>query len=201
MVDVMDSTEFRQRIGPALVGEGLITAEQLQTALQHQKRFPFFTIGQIVSILFRVPVGSIDEVNVHKVVLPQLPPVFLTRLVKIAKQDRFTKDFDIRAFIESVEAQVQSFEVVNVVGRSYEKDGDDYHRTEYKSSIQTRMKILLLITTRAEEVVRARTSVLHDSRERGLVMEESDEDLKGGVYFDLRKVFVESVRGQGGGAS
>ncbi len=198
---MMDTTEFRQRIGPALVGEGLINAEQLQTALQHQKRFPFFTIGQIVSILFRVPVGSIDEVNVHKVVLPQLPPVFMTRMVKIAKEDRFTKDFDIKNFITHIEAQVHNFDVINVVARSYEKEGDEYRRTEYRSSIQTRMKIQLLISTRTGEVVRAKISVLHDSRERGLAVEESDEDLKGSVYFDLRKVFVESMREQGGGAS
>lgn len=194
----MDSTEFRQRIGPALVGEGLITVEQLQAALQHQKRFPFFTIGQIVSILFRVPVGKIDEVNVHKVVLPQLPPVYLARLVKIAQQDRFTKDFDIRAFIRGIETQVQGFEVTNVVARTYQKEEDAYRRTEYRSSIRTRMKIRLLITTRTNEVVSTMSSVLHDSQERHLVVEESDEDLKGSVYFELRKVYMEAARGGSG---
>ncbi len=194
----MEKTEFRQRIGPALVGEGVITAEQLQTALQHQKRFPFFTLGQIVSILFRVPVGQIDEINVHKVVLPQLPPVLLARLVKIAAEDRFTKDFDIKSFIEHMEVHVQRFEVINVVARDYEKqDKGGYLRTEYKSSIQTRMKIRLHIDTKANEPVQGLISVLHDSRERGPMVEETDEDLKGSVYFDLRKIFVEMTRRQG----
>ncbi len=184
-------SEASQRIGDALVAEGLITAEQLSAALDRQHRAFGFPLGQIVSIMFRVPIERVDEINARLVILPLLPAVIRDRLEGIALRDKFSKNLVVSEYIREYQGEIRDFEVKFIEARAYgcQPGEDSCRRIGFKRFLQTLVKFEARLLTVDDDMANHAITFSHDSDTGKVVILENDDELKTTLYFTLRNLY------------
>jgi len=182
---------LRQRIGPALVAEGIISPEQLRDALQQQERHPSFLLGEIISILHRVPIEIIDDVNIRSVVLPLFPEVLRQRLKAVAQRDKFAKGLDIETFVADIQTRRLSFEAMHVETRTYAATATRgrFEKTAVKRYVLTQVRANVTLIIGQGDQVNGVLNAKHDSDSQALTIIEDDDLLKTALYYDLRNIF------------
>ncbi len=196
MHDTQNGKVFRQRIGPALVAEGVISVAQLKAALDRQDQFPYFTIGKIISILYNIPMEIIDDINVRAVVLPLFQPELLRRLARIVRNDRFAKDMDVTRCITDIQVRAVSYEVKNVESHIYAHVEANKESRQFRRYVQTEALVETVIFAfggKAHGLLNAQ----HDTESKNLVITNDDDFIKTAIYYELRRRYT----GQGQRAS
>lgn len=183
---------IKMRIGPALVSEGLVSVEQLRSALDMQKRFPQFTLGQIVSILYKVPMEAIDEVNVRKLVMPLFEPALLERLARLERRDKFGKGLFAAGFVQSVLADPVRYETKTVESHLYDRSSGDNVQKIYSRYVVTELFVAATLRTATGEV-RGMVQAEHSSQTRQLVIADNDDRLASTLYYDLKASFLKAM--------
>lgn len=183
---------IKMRIGPALVSEGLVSVEQLRSALDMQKRFPQFTLGQIVSILYKVPMEAIDEVNVRKLVMPLFEPALLERLARLERRDKFGKGLFAAGFVQSVLADPVRYETKTVESHLYDRSSGDNVQKIYSRYVVTELFVAATLRTATGEV-RGMVQAEHSSQTRQLVIADNDDRLASTLYYDLKASFLKAT--------
>ena len=190
----MTGEHTRMRIGPALRAEGVITEEQLHEALYRQHRFPFFTLGQIISILHKVPIAIIDEVNMRRIVMPLAPTELFKRLRHLCEQDRFAKGLDIRGFVTRLAVTPLHFEILNIDAREYADKLGKWQNAAMRRYVVTKVRALVELGTAPGDHLRAMVNVEHDTRGGSVVITDDDDRLKNEFYYPLRGVYLKNLR-------
>lgn len=192
-MDLMGLNEkvIPERIGPALVAEGVITAEQLKAALERQERHPSFLLGEILSILYRIPIERIDDVTVRRVVLPFFPLVLLSRLQAAVSRDKFAKGLRLETLIADVTLQRHKFEIMHVESRDYQVvEGEDrFEKTKVKRYVLTEATGDAVLTLTNGDSISGVLHVKHDSDTRELRIVEDEDQLKTALYYELRSIY------------
>lgn len=184
----------RMRIGPALVAEGVINEEQLQEALFRQHRFPFFTLGQIISILHSVPISIIDEVNLRRIVMPLLPAELLRCLVRLNEQDRFAKSLDLKHFITRLRATPLHHQTLNIDAREYADKSGRWQNVAARRYVVTQVRARVDLTIEMGDLVRASVNAEHDTRGGLLTITDDDDRLRNEFYYPLRGYHLKYAR-------
>jgi len=183
------SEALRLRIGPVLVSEGLINAEQLRSALDMQARFPQFTLGQILSIQHKVPMEAIDEVTVRRLVMPLFEPALRARLERLERRDRFPRGLQAAEFVQAVNAQPLRYEIKTVESHLYDLNSKpDMHKV-FSRYVVTELLVAVGLRTPAGEV-KGIVSAEHNSQTRQLVISDDDDRLSSTLYYDLKAQFL-----------
>ncbi len=193
-----DSTQgsdapVRVHIGDALIQAGLLTPDQVEAALERQRKHPYFILGQIIGFLFRIPSSVIDDVYLRNMVLPELGPAVMQRLEQIAGRDRFARQLRPRDFIRQIETESRDFEVMVIESRAYghpkDESGvvDGSGITRYVLT-QGKVRVHLVLKTlhATEEVVSGIVQFRHDSVSRSLLLSDEDDHFKAVLYYELR---------------
>jgi hypothetical protein len=180
-----------ERIGPALVAEDVITAEQLKAALERQERHPSFLLGEIISILYRIPIELVDDVTVRRVVMPYFPLVLLTRLQAIVQRDKFAKGLRIDTLIADVSMRRHKYEIMHVESRDYnEVAGEDrFEKRQVKRYVLTEVNGDAILTLTNGDIVAGLLHLKHDSDSRELSIVEDEDQLKTALYYELRAIY------------
>lgn len=185
---------IRLRIGPALVSEGLISVEQLRSALDMQVRYPQFTLGQIVSILHKVPMEAIDEVNVRRMVMPHFEPVLRLRLELLERRDRYQRGLIASGFVTATAANPVRYETKTVESHLYDRSGGDEVQKVYSRYVTTELLVAVVLRTRGGEI-RGMVQAEHSSQTRQVVISDSDDRLSSTLYYDLKALYLRTVDG------
>ncbi|EGJ48429.1 hypothetical protein [Desulfocurvibacter africanus] len=185
---------IRLRIGPALVSEGLISVEQLRSALDMQARYPQFTLGQIVSILHKVPMEAIDEVKVRRMVMPQFEPVLRLRLELLERRDRYQRGLIASGFVTATTSNPVRYETKTVESHLYDRSGGDEVQKVYSRYVTTELLVAVALRTRGGEI-RGMVQAEHNSQTRQLVISDSDDRLSSTLYYDLKALYLRTVGG------
>lgn len=188
-----DGSPARPHIGEALVQAGLLTPEQVEAALERQRKHPYFILGQIIGFLFRIPSSVIDGVYLRNMVLPEVGPAVMGRLEQIVERDRFAKQLRPRDFIGQIETEPRGCEVMVIESRVYGAHNDasgameDHGITRYVLT-QGKVRVHLRLKARntAEEVVSGSVQFRHDSVSRALQLSDEDDHFKAVLYYELR---------------
>ncbi len=188
-----DGSPARPHIGEALVQAGLLTPDQVEAALERQRKHPYFILGQIIGFLFRIPSSVIDGVYLRNMVLPEVGPAVMHRLEQIAERDRFAKQLRPRDFIGQIETEPRDCEVMVIEARVYSAPKDasgameDQGITRYVLT-QGKVHVHLRLKTKntAEEVVSGSVQFRHDSVSRSLQLSDEDDHFKAVLYYELR---------------
>ncbi|THB63687.1 MAG: hypothetical protein D6E12_16390 [Desulfovibrio sp.] len=176
------------------MSEGVISEEALQEALLRQHQFPFFTLGQIISILHKVPIGIIDEVNVRRIVMPQLPAELLLRLKDLARGDKFAKGLDLESYITSVSVSPVFHESKNVDAREYEDRDGQWRNKGVKRYVLTRIRARVEMSVASNDVLRAMVEAHHDTSLGKLTIDNNEDQLRSGLYYPLRGFYLRTQR-------
>lgn len=183
---------IKMRIGPALVAEGLIGVDQLRSALDMQARFPQFTLGQIISILHKVPMEAIDEVHVRKLVMPLFAPALRQRLEKLEQRDRFQRGLNAAGFVQAMAAEPVRYESKTVESHLYDRTPGTEVQKLYTRYVVTELLVSVVLRTPAGEV-RGMVQAEHSSRTRQLVISDNDDRLASTLYYDLKAQFLRAT--------
>lgn len=185
-----DQGNYRQRIGPALVAEGIIDAAQLKLALTCQDDYPHYSLGQIIAAKFSLPMKEVDRVLLKSVVMPMLVPELMNRLDAFAAKDKFSRRMDVGNFVTRADALPLCFETDNVSSRFYKLDPENAEEpATAKRYSRTTVTALVTLTTVDDQTVRAKIHAAHNSLEKRLAITDDDETLRSGVYFELRNAY------------
>ena len=191
--------ENRLHIGQALVDAGLVTKEQVDAALERQRRQPYFILGQFISFLYRIPSKTIDTVYLRSMVFPVLAPEVMRRLEQVVQRDRFARQMVPRSFIRQVEIIPQSYEVMLIESRDYgpptespESPVEERGVKRYVLS-QGHVEVHLHLNTHSDDgsplMVKGIVQFRHDSVSRTLIVAEDEDQLKTALYYELRNIF------------
>ncbi len=186
-------SSFRQRLGPALAAEGVITVEQLKEAQELEKRHPHLTLAQIISIMYRVPAETIDAVNLREVVMPGFESVLRKRLAAIAATDRFARHFDVEAYAAQISTEPVTIESRSVQVRAYSYVEGRLAPSKAHGFLNTQAVVLVTVTTSSGDTVQGEVTVRHDTQTRALTIAENDGDVKNALYYSLRESFKKSM--------
>lgn len=176
------------RIGEALVDAGCITEQQLDATVERQQRYPYFTLGQLVSLMHRVPMAKVDAVCVKVMVLPLVGPVIMKNLIYFAGKDRFAKNLDPKRFVQEMQVQMLNYEVMHIDARSYSSTGEEIHKDNLKRYVLTQGLVKVEMQTPHGEV-QGRVRVRHDSASHVLELAEDQDQVKTALYYGLRMKF------------
>lgn len=176
------------RIGEALRNAGCITEQQLQASIERQERFPYFTLGQLVSLMHRIPMARVDVICVQVMVLPLVGPVIMKHLLYFASKDRFAKNLDPMNFITEMHLQMLNYEVMHIDARSYSTTGEERERDNLKRYVLTQGEVKVQMATR-NGPVQGRVRVRHDSTSHVLEIAEDQDQIKTSLYYGLRMKF------------
>ncbi len=185
---------IRLRIGAALVSEGLISVEQLRSALDMQARYPQFTLGQLVSILHKVPMEAIDEVNVRRMAMPLFEPALRLRLEQLERRDKYQRGMIASGFVTVMEAEPVRYETKTVESHLYERNGEDGLQKVFSRYVVTDLLIAVILRARVGEI-RGIVQAEHSSRTRQVVIADSDDRLSSTLYYDLKALYLRSIGG------
>lgn len=176
------------KIGVLLRNAGCITDEQLQATVERQQRFPYFTFGQLVSLMHKVPMAKVDAICVRVGVLPQVAPIVMDRLVDFAGKDRFAKNLDPRKFITEMQLTLLNYEVMHIDSRQYASTGEEIHDQNLKRFVLTQGPVQVRMLT-ANGPVEGRVQIKHDSSTQILELAEDQDQIKTALYYGLRMKF------------
>jgi len=175
-------------IGVLLRNAGCITDQQLQATVERQKRSPYFTFGQLVSLMHKVPMSQVDAVCVRFIVLPLVAPVIMERLVHFAGKDRFAKNLDPRRFINEMQVSLLHYEVMHIDARSYSSSGEEIQKRDLKRYVLTQGPAHVRLCTH-HGPVEGRVMIRHDSAGKELELAEDQDQIKTALYYGLRMKF------------
>ncbi len=176
------------RIGEALLSASCITQEQLQASLERQHRFPYFTLGQLVSLMHKVPMAKVDAVCVQAMVLPLVGPAVMKRMVAFAGKDRFAKNLDPMSFVTQVQMQMLKYEVMHIDARNYSSSGEEIQKDTLRRYVLIQGAVQVELQT-PHGSVQGRVRVQHDSESHVLELAEDQDQLKTALYYGLRMKF------------
>lgn len=182
----MSNSVFRQRIGPALVAEGIINPAQLREAMAQFEGFPYFTLEQTISYLFRVPMQVIDEVSIRTVIMPQFTPMLMERLRNIAAKDRFARNMDLTLLVRDVQYRVKEFDAKGTNLRAYRYTPEGLAAVEMNRYVVTHATVHVTIKLLREQQAEGAVHITHDGSKRTLTIDESDDELKTTLYYAMR---------------
>lgn len=176
------------QIGAALRGAGLITEQQLLDTVEKQKRFPYFTFGQLVSLMHRVSMAEVDAVSVRTSVLPLVAPVIMDCLVTFAAKDRFAKKLHPERFLNELRVQILHYEVMHIDARLYSNKGEEIAKEGMKRYVVTQAlaKVQLFSSVGSVE---GQVRVRHDSASHALELLDDMDQIKTALYYGLRNLF------------
>lgn len=180
------------RIGPALINAGVIDESQLEASLREQKRYPQFTIGQLISFMHDVPMEIIDEVNIRYIVLPYFPDVFVRRLQHVADSDRFAGNLKLEKWITGFTAEPVHYASVTVDTRNYGRTNGKLIREKNDRYVLSEVRIEVNIITAGADSISGEVNITHDTRTKKVVLVEQDHELKGSLYYGLRASFAKT---------
>lgn len=176
------------RIGEALLSAGCINEEQLQATLERQHRFPYFTLGQLASLMHRVPMAKVDAVCVEVMVLPLVGPAVMKHMVTFAGKDRFAKNLDPMRFVMELQMQMLNYEVMHIDARNYSSTGEEIQKDTLRRYVLTQGAVKVEMHT-PHGTVQGRVRVRHDSESHALELVEDHDQIKTALYYDLRMKF------------
>ncbi len=177
------------RIGEALIAAGLLDEEQLENLVERQQRSPYFTLGQLASLIHRVPMAAVDAECVRAMLLPQVGPVLLEELSRFAAKDRFAKNLDPRRFIQEIHLRMRRFEVMHIDSRSYRPDEEGRPDRVMKRYVLTQGSVEVQLRTNGNGQVLGQVQVRHDSLEQRLQVVDDPDTLKTALYYELRTLY------------
>lgn len=188
-----DGSPARPHIGEALVQAGLLTTDQVEVALERQRKHPYFILGQIIGFLFRIPSSVIDGVYLRNMVFPEVGPAVMRRLEQVAERDRFARQLRPRDFIGQIETEPRGCEVMVIEARVYGAPKDEsgamegHGITRYVLS-QGKVRVHLHFGAQGHEpgTVSGSVQFRHDSVSRSLQLSDEDDHFKAVLYYELR---------------
>lgn len=178
------------QIGTALMGAGLIVEEQLLASLERQKKHPYLTLGQLISLMHKIPMSQVDAVSIRYMTLPLVGPALLQRLTKFAEKDRFAKRLDPSSFVKEVVIKMLEYEMMHIDARRYDEEGGEIRTNEVRRYVLTQGKVQVDLHTVNGEKVPGTLRIKQDSISHVLEITDPDDFVKAEFYYELRRYYT-----------
>lgn len=185
------------RLGDLLVTEGVITEDQLLAVLKAQKTYPQFTLGQLLNVQHKVPLQAVDNVILHRMVLPLFTTHLLEALDGLAAKDRFARGLVPSTYVRDVEYVVQGYQTQTIEAHRYQCSGGcdlgaSCTQMEHTRFVLTQADLRVNLQTTNEATVSGEVRIRHQSQHRRVRIADENNTLSSTLYYDLKRAWLQS---------
>lgn len=191
----MPDTDFRLRLGQALVARELLPLSKLKEANARLQTVPHLSFKQILTVFYHITMAELDHIEFEDLILPQVPELLLERLRDIVKKDRFAGGLDVDEYVVNIECLLQNHETQSTERRTYpEGERGKREQPNIERFDATQVKLLVVLRTKDRRTAQGRIHVHYRSLDPKARIIDEEDALKGTLYYALRQAYKEAVR-------